>query len=79
MNPASDRLVEGGKFRVRYRLDSQRRDRVFVGRYLGYNKVLSRHDFDLRPAAGTSGLADDAILEVELVHSDTPCSQPVMI
>ena len=73
-----ERLVVGGMFRVRYRLDSQRRDREFIGKYLGWSKYYTQHEFDLRPEAGTSQLPGEAIISVELVPSNTRPQQPKM-
>jgi hypothetical protein len=76
---AQDRLVVGGNFRVRYRLDNQRRDREFIGTYLGWSRFYTMHDFDLRPDAGTASLPGDAIISCELVRKDTPHHQPKMV
>jgi hypothetical protein len=78
-SPEPERLVVGGMFRVRYRLDGQRRDREFIGKYLGWSKYYTQHEFDLRPTAGTSQLPGEAIISVELVSSNTPAQQPKMV
>lgn len=77
-DPMTHAFVEGAKYRVRYRLDSQRVDREFVGLYLGWNQY-GWHDLSLRPAAGTVTLPDDAIIEIEMVASVVACTQPVKV
>lgn len=74
MTTRADHLVIGGRYRVRYRLAAQRRDREFVGTYLGtdYSGALQ---FDQRPAAGTGSLPAASLLAAELVRGDTPHTQ----
>jgi hypothetical protein len=70
------RLREGQRYRVTYRLDGQRYDRQFVGTYLGWNRTFERHDFNLRPAAGTGSLLDPDILSVAEVGVEVAHDAP---
>lgn len=51
-----DAFIVGRKYCVRYRLDSMRKDREFVGQYLGWNNTFDRHDFNFRPLSGTGSV-----------------------
>jgi hypothetical protein len=69
------KLVEGKKYVIQYRLSNQRKDRVFVGTYLGINSINDNYDFDLRPTAGTSQIPPEAICLSQ--ETDLPHMQPV--
>lgn len=73
------KLVEGHRYRVRYRLTGvHRKDHEFVGTYLsdesGRTELVAQ--FSLRPASGTSTLAYRCILEVTEVPVTVPHSNP---
>jgi hypothetical protein len=59
----ADRLIPHRRYRVRYRLEGQRRDREMVATYLGWSKMFTQYDFDLRPDAGTMPLPPGVIIE----------------
>jgi hypothetical protein len=74
-DPADDNaiaasLVRGQRYRLRYRSETQRRDRTAVMVYLGADgdQLL----FDARPAAGTQRMPRAWLRAVEPVPADTP-------
>jgi len=76
---AGDPLVVGQKFRVRYRLDGQKKDRELVGTYLGWSRFYSKHAFDLRPGAGTTELFGDDIKTAQRVAIGSAHELPRMV
>jgi hypothetical protein len=63
-------LAPGYRHRVRYRSDSQRRDRTAVMVYLSVD--ADAVVFDARPAAGTQRMPRTWIKAIEPVPADTP-------
>jgi hypothetical protein len=62
-------MAPGGRYRLRYRSETQRRDRTAVMVYLGEDgdQLL----FDARPAAGTQRMPRVWVLGVEPVPANT--------
>jgi hypothetical protein len=67
---ATPSMELGERYRVRYRSETQRRDRTAVMVYLGEDG--DRLLFDARPAAGTQRLPCAWVRRVEPVAADTP-------
>lgn len=72
-------MIEGKRYRVRYRLATQRYDREMVAQYLGahdrsWNSARVEHLFNLRPLAGTTTL-----LETDIVGSPVETDEPLCI
>lgn len=73
------KLVEGHRYRVRYRLTGvHRKDHEFVGTYIGdeSGRLELVAQFSLRPVSGTSTLAYRCMLEVTEVPVTVPHSNP---
>ena len=63
-------MAPGERYRLRYRSETQRRDRTAVMVYLGADG--DEFLFDARPAAGTQRLPRVWVLGVEPVPASTP-------
>jgi len=73
-------LVAGRRYRIRYRLPSQKADREFVGTCLGWSDYFRAYEFDLRPDSGTSQLPGDARVSlIEPVDKTVPHSPPTVV
>jgi hypothetical protein len=70
-NPVAP-LEPGRRYLLRYRGETQRRDRTAVMVYLGEDG--DRLLFDARPAAGTQRLPRTWVHSVEPVPADTPAT-----
>jgi hypothetical protein len=57
--------VIGQSYRVEFTLAGKRKPRVLRGRYLGWSKFYTRHEFDLRPDAGTTGIFPGQIVSIK--------------
>jgi hypothetical protein len=64
-------LVKGQRYLITYRFSHQRRNRQFVGVYLGVNPALDELAFSLRPASGTSTIKERDI--ISSVCTNKPC------
>lgn len=71
--PQNLTFVKGNRYRVRYRLETQRRDREMVASYLGYDRTRNEFMFNLRPLAGTTALSGRDI------HSAVETDEPKII
>jgi len=63
-------LTTGRRYQVRYRSETQRRDRTAVLVYLGADGDALL--FDARPAAGTQRMPRGWVRQIEPVSADTP-------
>jgi hypothetical protein len=66
-------MLKGTKYKIRYRLDNQRRDREGVAMYLGLNQNLKDYDFSGRPEFGTTSIPMAAISHMKIVPDNTQC------
>jgi hypothetical protein len=70
-------LLEGQKYEVRYRFEGQHQERVFVGRYIGWNVVSRRHDFSCQPSAPPIWtLPDEALVGYRQLGEGAKCTEP---
>lgn len=64
---ANDPLVVGHRYVLTIKpSDSPNaKHRILVGKYLGWNKFYTAHDFDLRPDHGTTTVKGEDIISCE--------------
>lgn len=71
-------MEKGKRYRVRFRLGLQQKDREFVGTFLGMSG-LTDMVFDLRPDAGTATLPSTAMQKFTEVDKTVNHHQPRIV
>lgn len=66
-------LLQGRRYRVRFRLQGQRVDRIMVAKYLGV--ATNGYHWDLRPKAGTLILQKGDMLQLTLTQDEVKTPQ----
>lgn len=63
-------LIRGRRYRVHFRPADQPRKKVRIieGKYLGWSKFYTKHEFDLRPDHGTTNISGEDIVKIEEVQ-----------